>query len=216
MDRHVLAATTHGVYLTSAPEAAVPELLLVGFHGQGETATVQMAHLERIRVSRPWLLVSVQGLHRYYTRRGEVVAAWMTREDRELAIADNVAYVQAVVARVELLLPEPRRIVYAGFSQGTAMAYRAAASGERPCSGLVILGGDLPPDVVPDAGRLPPVLIGRGTDDPWYTAEKLASDVAHLRAAGVAVSECVFDGGHEHSPEFEVRARAFLDELVNA
>ncbi len=216
MERHTIATATHGAYLTSAPEAAAPELLLVGFHGQSETAAVQMAHLERIRGGRPWLLMSVQGLHRYYTRRGDVAAAWMTREDRELAIADNLAYVRAVMARVAPLLPEPRRVVYVGFSQGTAMAYRTAAFVEPHCSGLVILGGDLPPDVVPDAGRLPPVLLGRGTGDAWYTAEKAASDRAHLSAAGVAVSECVFDGGHERAPEFEARARAFLDDLVNA
>ena len=42
----------------------------------------------------------MQGLNRYYTRHGDMVAAWMTREDRELAIADNIAYVAAVLDAV--------------------------------------------------------------------------------------------------------------------
>ena len=214
MEIRTIAATTHGRYLTLAP-AVTPALTLVGFHGQSETAATQMAHLERIRGDRPWLLVSVQGLHRYYTRRGEVVAAWMTREDRELAIADNVAYVRAVMAEVRRDWPGAAPTVYAGFSQGTAMAYRAAAA-DAACLALVILAGDVPPDVAPVATALPPILLGRGTREEWYTAERAAVDLTRLRASGVDVAEVVFDGGHERVPAFEDRARAFIDAVVSA
>lgn len=215
MDIHTIAVTTHGRYLTSAPAAVTPTLTLVGFHGQSETAAVQMAHLERIRGDRSWLLVSVQGLHRYYTRRGDIVAAWMTREDRELAIADNIAYVRAVMAAVRRSLPSATApTVYAGFSQGTAMAYRAAAS-DTGCAALVILAGDVPPDVAPVASDLPPVLLGRGTREEWYTAERAAADATLLRSAGVPVTEVVFDGGHERTAEFEARAAAFIEAVAS-
>ena len=47
-----------------------------------------------------WRLVAIQGLHRFYQRRdNQVVASWMTRQDRELAIADNLAYVAGVMRR---------------------------------------------------------------------------------------------------------------------
>jgi dienelactone hydrolase len=83
----------------------------------------------------------------------------MTSQDRELAIADNVAYVRNVVAQ----FPAARRIVFAGFSQGVAMAYRAAAA--IPTTAVIALGGDVPPDVIPVARSLPPVLVGRGVRD---------------------------------------------------
>ena len=114
MDTHTIATTTHGRYLTSDSPGGPAVGMLVGFHGQSETAAIEMAHLEDIRGSRPWMLVSVQGLHTYYTRGGDIVAAWMTREDRELTIADNIAYVRRVVAEVRSRLGQvPARLVYA-------------------------------------------------------------------------------------------------------
>jgi predicted esterase len=173
-----------------------------------------MEELRRMRGERPWLLLSVQGLHRYYNRRNEVVSAWMTRQDRELAIADNIAYVRLVVATVLAGLPvPPPLLVYTGFSQGTAMAYRAAAFGGRRADGLIILAGDLPPDVLPQAATLPPVLLGRGAQEPWYTEEVAATDRAHLASAGVPCVEHVFDAGHVRHPSFSDRAGAFLDAL---
>ncbi|MGE3887560.1 MAG: alpha/beta hydrolase [Vicinamibacterales bacterium] len=215
MTRHLIEATTHGVYLESTRGESSPAGVLVGFHGQGETAAIQMAHMEAIRGGRPWHLVSVQGLNRYYTRKGDVVAAWMTRDDREMAIADNIAYVRAVVSEVKARFADaPPRLVYCGFSQGTAMAYRAAAFAGHACHGLVILAGDLSPDVQSHAASLPPILLGRGTLEEWYTAERARADLDHLRGAGIRVAEHVFDGGHERHASFTTRAGAFLDELA--
>jgi predicted esterase len=216
MDTHCIAATTHGRYLTSDSPADPASGMLVGFHGQGETAAIEMAHLEEMRGSRPWLLVSVQALNRYYSRRGDVVAAWMTREDRELTIEDNIAYVRSVVAEVRSRCERvPRRLVYAGFSQGTAMAYRAAAFAGHPSDGLIILAGDLSPDVLPHAARLPPVLLGRGSEEAWYTEEVARRDLAHLHAAGILTVEHVFPDGHVRHPSFASRAGQFLDEIAS-
>lgn len=213
-----IAARLHGRYLVeTAPGAAGSPVMLVGFHGYGERAEHMLEALRRIRGARPWLLVSVQALHRFYTRADEIVASWMTREDREHAIADNVAYVASVVAQV-------RRdhatgpIVYAGFSQGVAMAYRAMAFAHRHADipaarGGIALAGDLPPDVAPAAASLPPVLIGRGAGDAWYTAEKSASDVTALASAGVPVMEHVFEGGHEWNESFIETAAEFVERL---
>jgi predicted esterase len=209
---HTIAATVHGRYLVEA--VAEPEGVLVGFHGQSETAAIEFDHLRDIRGDRPWLLVSVQGLNRYYTRRGDIVAAWMTREDRELVIADNIAYVSRVLDEViGTLGARPARLVCCGFSQGTAMAYRTAAFSAHKVDGLIILAGDVPPDVLPDAANLPPVLLGRGSAEEWYTADKAAADLERLRSAGVRVTEHVFDAGHVRHPSFSARAGRFLDEL---
>ena len=54
--------------------------LLVGFHGYGENAEKHLVEMESI--GSGWTLASVQGLHRFYTRSEEVVASWMTRQDR--------------------------------------------------------------------------------------------------------------------------------------
>lgn len=209
--RHI-ATPTHGRYLVDIPPHSAATL--VGFHGYQENASIALDALRKVANGRPVGLVSIQGLHRFYTRATDVVAGWMTKEDRELAIADNVAYVGGVLSSVADEFGITRPLIYAGFSQGVAMAYRAAALVPRPCDGVIALAGDLPPDVAPLASSLPPVLLGRGTEDKWYTAEKAAADHRVFAAAGTTVLECVFAGGHLWTPEFITRASAFVDELL--
>src|SRR5262249_37219295 len=120
-------ARTHGRYLVRKPAGNPPRPLLVGFHGYRENAAAHLAVLETIPGIGRWLIVSVQGLHRFYAKGGDVVASWMTSEDRELAIADNVAYVQGVVEAVRAEFGPAEPLLFEGFSQGTAMAFRAAA-----------------------------------------------------------------------------------------
>jgi predicted esterase len=139
----------------------------------------------------------------------------MTSEDRDLAIADNLAYVGGVLSAIAGEDGMTRPLVYVGFSQGVAMAYRAATLVQRPCDGLIALAGDVPPDVAPLASSLPPMLLGRGAGDKWYSAEKAGADLAILRAAGVRVTEEVFEGGHEWAPAFIERAGRFIDELLS-
>ena len=66
--------------------------VLAGFHGYSETAAIQLARLEELAGADAWTLLSIQGLHRFYRQRTQDIAAsWMTREDREAAMADNLA-----------------------------------------------------------------------------------------------------------------------------
>ena len=212
MDTRTISTTTHGRYL--ADIAGHSRGTLVGFHGYQENAGITFEVLKQIAEDRSFGIVSIQALHRFYTRRNDVVASWMTKEDREHAISDNVAYVAKVLAAVADEYGITRPLVYAGFSQGVAMAYRAAALAQRPCDGLIALAGDVPPDVAPLAASLPKVLIGRGTEDQWYDEGKSAKDIEVLRQAGVAVTEHVFGGGHVWAPEFIDKSRAFIDELL--
>ncbi|MDO8679646.1 MAG: hypothetical protein Q7R30_14035 [Acidobacteriota bacterium] len=213
MTTHTIVAKTHGRYLIHAPtDEAVGTLC--GFHGYKENADIHMAALRRIAGDRHWRLISVQALNRFYSKGGDVVANWMTKQDREQAIADNVAYVAAVLSEVAEEYGAARPLVYAGFSQGVGMAYRAAAFAGRPSDGLIVLAGDVPPDVAPVAAQLPKILLGRGTADQWYTAEKAGRDLEVLGAAGADVVEHVFEGGHDWHDAFVARAGEFLDKLI--
>ena len=204
-----IEARTHGRLFVRVPGVEGPWPLLVGFHGYGETAGDHMEALRTIPGTEPWLLVSVQALHPFYTRKERVVASWMTREDRELAIADNIDYVGRVLDRVRSAHPAGSTLVFSGFSQGGAMAYRAAAN--YRADGVIILAGDVPPDIIERrAVALPPVLLGRGTKDEWYTEAKEAADRAALARLGARVETCVFDGGHEWTDAFRAAASAFL------
>jgi predicted esterase len=210
MEARQIATLTHGTYLVE-PASAPGAPLLVGFHGYGETAAVHLAELSRIPGASRFLLCSIQALHPFYNKAGEVVACWMTRHDRERAIEDNVRYVAAVVARLKRDYPVGERLVYAGFSQGSAMAYRAAAGSGHPCRGLIVLGGDLPPELAArELAGFPPVLLGRGAREQWYDEAKMTHDVEVLQAKKVDVRPFVYPGGHEWTDEFRSAAGEFL------
>lgn len=211
---HTIATRTHGRYLVDAPDEAGACPLLVGFHGYRENADAQLRQLIAIRGARRWIAVSIQALSRFYARGEEdIVGSWMTRQDRDLVIADNLAYVSAVLAEVRRLHEATATVVFAGFSQGSAMAYRAAAFAGASPAGLIVLAGDVPPDVKPVASTLPPTLLGRGTADLWYTEDHARADREVLANAGVRVIEHVFDDGHVWHPSFVARASVFLDEV---
>src|SRR5688572_33433551 len=143
-----IPTATHGRYLVAPPVDSKSARLLVGFHGYAEAAAAEMERLQSIPNAGEWRLVAIQGLHRFYRGRSrDVVASWMTREDRELAIADNLSYVSAVVEAVRQEWGTEERLVFAAFSQGVAMAYRAACASRRPVSGLISLAGDVPPEL---------------------------------------------------------------------
>jgi predicted esterase len=207
-----IAATTHGRYLVAPAAAGGSAPLLVGFHGYGEAAEVELERLQTIAGVDAWTIVSVQGLHRFYQRRtDEVVASWMTRQDRQSAIADNVAYVTAVIDAEWTARLGSRHVVFAGFSQGVAMAFRAAAACPYPVGGLIAVGGDIPPELDRGAlGCLGHALLCRGARDNWYTEEKFAGDQARLRDAVVGLNALQYDGGHEWTDEVARAASRFI------
>jgi predicted esterase len=209
-----IAVTTHGRYLVRPPADGPGRVAVVGFHGYGQRAEDMLAELEQLPGAAAALLVSIQGLHRFYDRAGNTVMAhWMTREDRELAIADNVAYVAAVVAAVAAGHAF-ERLVFLGFSQGASMASRAAAHAGERCHGLVLLGGDIAPEVLAARARLPKTIIGRGTADTYYSAQRFAEDSEALEERGVLGAAIEFTGGHEFSPMFRAAAGALIQSLA--
>ena len=214
MIERTIATGTHGRYIIEPPASAGPAPVLFGFHGYAEGAEAQLERMRAIPGAGRWRLVAVQGLHRFYQRReNQVIASWMTRQDRELAIADNLAYVEGVMRDVGKEWPGAPRVVLAGFSQGVAMVYRVAAAAPRPVDGVIAVGGDVPPELDAAAlARVPSALVCRGERDEWYTTDKFDNDIGRLREAGVAVRPLAFDGGHEWADEVISAASLFLNE----
>lgn len=204
---------THGrVLVRDAPDA---DAIVVGFHGYMEDAEIQMDRLAQMPGAERWTLVSVQALHRFYRGRTQTVSAsWMTRQDRELMIADNIEYGSRVV---EATVPAGIMWIAAGFSQGVAMAFRIALRGTRRAGGVIAVGGDVPPELVADAVTVfPPTLLLRGQDDEWYAAEKLNADVTALEERGAAVHAITYEGGHVWDDAVSREASDFIGRLISS
>ena len=205
-----IEARTHGRVLVRRP-AGAGRGTLAGFHGYAEGARAQLDRLAGIPGSARWTLVAPQALNRFYRgRTDETVACWMTREDRLTSIADNLEYVRRALDAADAGVG---RLVLAGFSQGVAMAFRAAVRGTRPAAAVIAVGGDIPPELLEGAASFPPVLLIRGADDEWYTAEKMAADAAALRARQTPVQAEVVSGRHEWNRAVSDLAGAFLGRL---
>ena len=212
LETRLLSTSITGRYLVE-PALRPGAPLLVGFHGYGQRAEDLLEELRKIPGAAGWTLVAVQSLHRFYSARTrEVVGSWMTSLDRDQAIADNVSYVLRVVAELRAERGSGK-LVFAGFSQGAAMAWRAAARC-GPSHGLIVLGGDLPGDVArAHPLALPPVLLGRGDQDPFYTSPQLEGDLAALTALGVQPEVVRFDGGHQWGDGFLTAVGRFLERI---
>ena len=202
-----IATRIHGRVLVR--DAAHPVAVVAGFHGYMENADIQMARLEALPDAERMTLVSVQGLHRFYRGRGdEVVASWMTRQDREAMIADNIEYTDRAF---DSAAPEEIPLFTLGFSQGVAMAFRAALRGRRRAAGVIAVGGDVPPELLEDATlAFPPVLLARCERDQWYPDAKLEADARALRARGTAVETFAYPGGHDWTAEVAAAAARFI------
>jgi phospholipase/carboxylesterase len=246
-----ISTTTHGRVIVddAAPD---PEGVLVVFHGYGQGADIALEDARKIPGAARWWIVAVQALHVFYARDNTtVIGSWMTRQDRELAIADNVAYVDRALDEVfrstkhpapgtkhpapgtkhpapgtkhpapgtRHLAPGTFRIVFVGFSQGVAMAYRAALLGSHPAAGIVALAGDIPPELkTPSSAKRPwpPVLIGVGQGEIWYGNAKVENDLAFLRANGLTHELVRFRGGHEWTDEFRQAIGKWISSLAGS
>lgn len=220
--RSVLTGT-HGRVLVEDAADSFSGRLLVVFHGYKQSADHALEDARRIPgVPATWRVVAVQGLHRFYSSGQQIVASWMTSQDRDDAIADNVAYVNQVVGdeidRLPNGSPDPPIIVYMGFSQGASMAYRAAVLGRHQAGAVIALAGDIPPELKVFPGDhlqpWPPVLIGVGTKETFFTPERVAEDAAYLKEQGVTHEVYRFDGGHEWTDEFRSAVGRWLATLA--
>jgi len=211
-----IETSTHGrVLIKDAGVSPSDVRFLVGFHGYAQNAEDMLAELDHLSNRNAWTLVSVQALHRFYLRGDErIVASWMTRQDRELAIADNIVYIDRVVRSLVAEAPQAP-VVFVGFSQGVAMAYRAGVLGAHRPRGVIAIGGDIPPDVkTSPSNKFPPILVTAGESDRFYPQAKVEADEAFLRSAGVQFDVFRYQGGHEWTDPLRERIDQALDQII--
>jgi predicted esterase len=153
-------------------------------------------------------IVAPEALSRYYLdglRGGSHVssavgATWMTREDRDSEIADQVSYLDTLHDAVAAAVPrDAMQLTAFGFSQGVATVCRWLARGRTRAHRLVCWGGAIPDDVGLDAGsplRHAALWLVAGSRDMYATADRVAQQETVLRTAGMPFTRLSFDGGH--------------------
>jgi predicted esterase len=194
-------------------EAELAEVWIV-CHGHGQLARRFLSRF--LPLERPdRLFVAPEALSRFYLeppRTGPhaaltpVGASWMTAEDREAEIDDQVNYLDLLHNHIfELIDRASVRLWVLGFSQGTATAARWVIRGKVEPDRVVLYSGLLPSELDKEgAARLAkrsPLTIALGTRDDFARPELIAAQETLLQELGAPHTTIRFDGGHEVLPE---------------
>jgi predicted esterase len=185
--------------------SSVRELWIV-CHGYGQLAAKFIQSFSAVATPAR-MIVAPEALSRFYLDPNRsasdpaprVGAAWMTREDREHEIADQIAYLDALAERVRAPLGDVRLRVF-GFSQGVATIVRWVARGRTRADEVILWAGSFPADVALAAFKerlagAPVVLVVGARDE---LASWAAADVQLTRCldAGIPARLLSFEGGH--------------------
>ena len=129
----------------------------------------------------------------------------MTREDREVEIADYVRYLDLLHDQVQGWLPAPVPVVALGFSQGCHTLARWAAFGASRLRDAVFWGEVLPPDLdlerAGKAYRSIRLVSVQGREDTHITGDLLERQRRQVEAMQVDWEERWHSMGHVLEPE---------------
>ncbi|HOY27920.1 MAG TPA: dienelactone hydrolase family protein [Flavobacteriales bacterium] len=172
-------------------------------HGYGQLARYFLTKFEGLEEGVA--IAAPEALNRFYLdeAHNRVGATWMTREDRENEITDQLGYLDALVKELRGERTDvPIHVL--GFSQGVATACRWSLLGKTKMDRMVLWAGSLPPE--PTFAELRTawahltVEVVLGSEDPFAGEKESQATTARLEAAGVQYRLHRFTGGHALEP----------------
>jgi predicted esterase len=208
---HITVPKTARYAVMGSFDADLREVWIV-CHGHGQLAArflsrfVSLERSDRLFIapealSRFYLTNTPNGVHRPDSPIG---ATWMTREDRDAEIRDQITYLDMVHDEVFRRIERNAvRLWVLGFSQGVSTVIRWVAAGSVTADRVVLWAGMIPPEL--DAGRAralwarAPVTMVVGSTDEFATPKVVAAQEAKLRELGVEFDSIRFEGGHDLS-----------------
>ena len=202
MEKHLLTARTARYQQLGEPTAATRQLWVV-LHGYGQLAEHFIRHFAFLHAADPngTVIVAPEALSRFYLHgtSGRVGASWMTSADRLTEIADQQAYLSALLQPLLAAAPAAQ-VTVLGFSQGTATASRwlvSLAPTWRPHH-LVLWGGAFSADTFPAPALLAGLAVALvcGDRDEYVSPEAFRQQAEQLQLAGAVVTAHSFEGGH--------------------
>ncbi|MCS6928160.1 MAG: hypothetical protein NZM43_01565 [Saprospiraceae bacterium] len=216
MEHHTLAVSrTAHYYVLGTPGPQIRQLWLA-CHGYGQLASEFLEQLRPLDDGYR-LIVAPEGLNYFYKKSfdGPVGANWMTRYQRDAAIADNNAYLEALLHQyTSLLLPHVRLVLF-GFSQGVATLCRWITCHHPPFDDFILWAG-LPPEDL-DYRKHANYLAVRNLflylspDDPLITAERRLQVTRIEQRDGIFFHKRTFVGAHDIPADALVAAAALLE-----
>lgn len=192
-------------YLSHEPTETPRELWVI-FHGYGQQAQYFLRKFLPF-AEKDRLFIAPEGTNQFYLQdfQGRIGANWMTRHERELAIANTHRFLEAVLdVHLERFAFQPEFHVL-GFSQGAATATRWAGQWPHRLSSLTLWAGgfaeDLQLDLAKKQFQQTHIRVVLGKEDTIISPESLLRQEALISQLGLPVQRLEFDGGHQLEPK---------------
>ena len=175
-------------------------------HGYGMLAEYFIKKF-KILENDNFLVIAPEGMNRFYLNGtyGRVGASWMTKEEREDDIEDNMNYLNALYDEHIDKLSKDVKVTVFGFSQGSPTACRWIARRNPANSNLMIWASDIPADVL-EGGKykLPqttPVKLFIGDEDEYIDESRKEEFLNRLDTAKIRYELIEYKGKHKVYPE---------------
>jgi len=197
-ENHVTISKTARYYTLGELTEKTKQVWIV-IHGFRQTAKGFIADFEPLANDANFF-IAPEALNRFYIdRQGtEVVASWMTREDRLNEIKDYVNYLDTLYQNLELGKFKGQ-ITALGFSQGASTLTRWLDETQNRIDRAVVYAGEVAPELLPlketSGLRKTHNYFICGTQDKFITAERIS--LAETAYAPLHFTDIFFEGKHE-------------------
>lgn len=162
-------------------------------HGYAQKGDIFLQSFQEL-LHENMLLVAPEALNKFYTKGGygDVVASWMTKDNRENEIKNYVAYIESVVNH--FLQKGFTKFNILGFSQGVATVSRfLKCSSIVSFDTVVLLAGEIPAEVdYNQLSNFEKLFYICGDNDPFFKATAMQEKYSNI----AKMQFMLFEGGH--------------------
>jgi predicted esterase len=144
MKETLTAPRTYRYFTYGNPETA--SKLIYVFHGYGQLAEYFIRKFHSL--PEDYFIVAPEGMHRFYIKgsSGRVGASWMTKDDRESDIHDNLQWLNILDQEIMRKYSFKEKFIL-GFSQGGSAACRQHFNGTFNADHLIVWASSFPPEM---------------------------------------------------------------------
>jgi len=205
--QHHITVTKTARYFTHGELNQNTKDIWIVLHGHKQLAGKFIMQFQELADSGS-CLIAPEGLMRSYLKgdRGDIGAAWMTKEDRESDINDYVNYLEKLYENV--IRPNKEKynlkINSLGFSQGAATLSRWLALGKTKIDKAVFWCGNLAHDIdysKSENFKSTDIRLVFADNDIYYSGDFYLKQEKILKEAGIGYQTQIFSGVHELSVE---------------
>lgn len=211
-ERHIAVRRTARYYLVGEMSPEVEDVWFA-IHGYGQLAG-DFAREFAVIEDPKRLVVVPEALSRFYIPAdsgfhgpdAKIGATWMTREDRDLEIADYIAYLDSLYDEIMREIGDrPVRVTVLGFSQGGATANRWVTRGKVRTDRLLMWGCLLATDSdlqeAAEFFKKVALTLIYGTRDQFASTKMISEYEKLLVEKSVPFQVKSFEGGHRMDRE---------------